>query len=143
MASNSRDLHPLYIMIVQIPFGKTNRGFIQYGRATRHHDVHLCCIGGLSFYLNFRFFVTREFSNFTSEDWCNNRSWFDIKLLVDVHSKDNCSTLKKDSYSKKIRSILQELGLSYNKLVHLGRKLGAHMLDFLEELKEEKQLMGQ
>ena len=130
-------------MIMQIPFGKTNRGFIRYGRATRHRDVRLCCIGGLSFYLNFRFFVTREFSNFTSEDWCNNRSWFDIKLLVDVHSKDNCSTLKKDSYSKKIRSILQELGLSYNKLVHLGRKLGAHMLDFLEELKEEKQLMGQ
>ena len=27
------------------------------------------------------------------------------------------------------------------KLVHLGRKIGAHMLDFLEELKEEKQLM--
>ena len=73
----------------------------------------------------------------------NNRSWFDIKLLVDVHGKDFCSTLKKDSYSKKLRSILQDLGLSYNKLVHLGRKLGAHMLDFLEKMEEEKQLMGQ
>ena len=73
----------------------------------------------------------------------NNRSWFDIKLLVDVHGKDFCSTLKKDSYSKKLHSILQELGLSYNKLVRLGRKLGAHMLDFVEEMKEEKQLMGQ
>ena len=31
----------------------------------------------------------------------------------------------------------------YNMLVHLGRKLGAHMLDFLEEFKEDKQLMGQ
>ena len=26
MAANAGDLHPLYIMIMQIPFGKTNRG---------------------------------------------------------------------------------------------------------------------
>ena len=143
MASNSRELHQLYIMLMHIPFGKTNCGFIRYGHATRHCDVCLCCICGLSLYLNFHFFVTREFANFTSEDWCNNRSWFDIKLLVDVHGKDNCSTLKKDIYSKAICSILQELGLSYNKFVHLERKLGAHMLDFLEELKEERQVMGQ
>ena len=73
----------------------------------------------------------------------NNRSWFDIKLLVDVHGKDFCSTLKKDSYSKKLRYILQESGLSYNKLFYRGRKLGAHILDFLDKLEEEKQLMGQ
>ena len=143
MAANAGDLHPLYIMIMQIPFGKTNRGYVRYGRATRHRDVRLCCIGSLSFYLNFRFFSTKEFEKFTTDTWCNNRAWFDIKLLVDIHTKDNTTVLKKDSYSKKLREILKELGLSYNKLVHLGRKLGAHMLDFLEEFKEDKQLMGQ
>ena len=51
---------------------------------------------------------------------------------MDIHTKDNTIVLKKDSYSKRLQEILKKLGLSYNKLVHLGQKLGAHMLDFLE-----------
>ena len=49
------DIHPPYIMINQIPLGKTNHGRVLYGRATRHRDVKLCCVGALSFYLTYRF----------------------------------------------------------------------------------------
>ena len=45
------DIDPVYIMVNQISEGKTNKGRKLYGRATRHRDVSLCCIGGLSFYL--------------------------------------------------------------------------------------------
>jgi len=144
MCNNERDLHPLFIMIMQIPFGKTNKGSIRYGRATRHRDVRLCCIGALTFYLNLRFFVTNEFASFSLKDWCDNSKWFDTKLLVDVHGPTSYSKqMKNDSYSKKIKEILKELGVPYNKLLHLGRNLGAKMLDLLEELKDEKRSMGQ
>ena len=66
MSSNSEDLYPLYIMIMQIPFVRTNRGFICYRRSTRYRDVCVCCIGGLALSLNFYFFVTREFSRFVN-----------------------------------------------------------------------------
>jgi len=143
MKNEERDLHPLLIMIMQIPFGKTNKGSIRYGRATRHRDVRLCCIGALTFYLNLRFFVTNEFSNFSLSDWCDNSKWFDMKLLVDVHGTDQTQVMRNDSYSKKLKIILKDLGVPYNKLLHLGRNLGAKMLDLLEELKDEKRSMGQ
>lgn len=72
MKNNEWDLHPLFIMIMQIPFGKTNKGSIYYGHATRHCDVRLCCIGALTFYLNLRFFATNEFASFSLQDWCDN-----------------------------------------------------------------------
>ena len=75
MKNEERDLHPLLLMIMQIPFGKTNKGSIRYGRATRHRDVRLCCIGALTFYLNLRFFVTNEFADFSLSDWCDNSKW--------------------------------------------------------------------
>ena len=95
-----------------------NQSWLRYSRATWHCDVWLCCIGSLSFSLNFHFFTTKEFHKFTTDTWCNNRAWFGIKLLVDVRSKDNTTVSKKDSNSKELQEILKELGLSNNMLVH-------------------------
>jgi Centromere DNA-binding protein complex CBF3 subunit, domain 2 len=140
---NSNDVHPLFVMIMQIAFGKTNNGQSRYGRAIRHKDVTLCCIGALSFYLMMRFSVTCEFEEFTVDDWCDNKKWFDTKLLVDVNSADKTKKLQNDSYGDRVKAVLQSLGLACNKLLHLGRGLGAKLLDLLEEFKEENRQMGQ
>jgi Centromere DNA-binding protein complex CBF3 subunit, domain 2 len=140
---NDKDIHPIFIMIMQMPFGKTNKGSIRYGRAMRHRDVALCCVGALSFYLMYRFLLTSEFANFTLDDWLDNSRWFDIKLLVDSNATDKTKRMQHDSYAKKIKKILKQLGLSCSKLLHLGRNLGAKLLDLLEEFKEEKRSMGQ
>ena len=137
------DIHPMLLMINQICLGKTNHGRTLYGRATRHRNVALCCIGAISFYLTYRFHVTREFVNFTAEDWLQNSKWFDIKFLVDVASDELTKELKNDSYGKHIRRILNKLQIVCDKLLHLGRNLGSKMLDMFEEEMEEIRRMGQ
>jgi hypothetical protein len=42
--SNDKDAHRMFIMVNQIPFGKTNHGRTIYCRATRHRDVKLCTV---------------------------------------------------------------------------------------------------
>jgi hypothetical protein len=56
----------------------------------------------------------------TDEDWCNNESWFNIKLLVDCFGKgDNLSKgLRQDSYSSDITMMLKELGIISKKKKH-------------------------
>ena len=63
------DVDDMYCMINQIPLGKTNKGRTLYGRAVRHKDVKLCCIGGLALYAQYRFECTGEFAEFTVDDW--------------------------------------------------------------------------
>jgi len=48
-----KDVHQPFVMVNQIAQGKTNYGRTVYGRATRHKDIALCCIGALAFYLSF------------------------------------------------------------------------------------------
>lgn len=131
---NDKDIHQMYIMVNQIPEGKTNHGNTFYGRATRHKDVRLCSIAALAMYLQLRFFITKEFSDFTPEDWLDNSKWFDVKLLIDPNQAavDNTTPMPNNSYSKKIKQILKSLNLPMNNLLHLGRKLGPKILELLE-----------
>jgi hypothetical protein len=122
--------------------GKTNHGQTLYGRATRHKDVSLCCIGALSFYLMYRFAVTREFESFTLEDWLENSKWFDIKLLIDIQGTQNTKEMKNRSFSEAIKLVLLFLGIAALKLVHLGRNLGAKLLEMLEVESRAIQTMG-
>jgi hypothetical protein len=136
------DIDRVYVMVTQIPEGKTNHGRVIYSRATRHNDVRLCCIGGLSFYLQYRFWVTGEFKAFTLMDWLDNKKWFDVKLLVDVYGRGFSDSMRNDSYGKILKQILSRLGLSCDKLLHLGRGLGAKLLELLYEEIEEIKRMG-
>jgi hypothetical protein len=122
--------------------GKTNHGQTLYGRATRHKDVRLCCVGGLAFYLMYRFSVTREFEDFTLEDWMDNSKWFDIKLLVDLNGGEFKTSMNNRSYADAIKDILVFLGIAATKLLHLGRNLGAKLLEMLEEENSAIQTMG-
>jgi hypothetical protein len=48
-----------------------------------------------------------------------------------------------DSYSDKLKTILNQLGLPCCDLLHLGRKLGSKILDLLEEETRKTKPMGQ
>jgi Centromere DNA-binding protein complex CBF3 subunit, domain 2 len=137
------DIDDMYIMINQIPLGKTNHGRVLYGRAVRHKDVRLCCLGALAFYTQYRFDCTNEFVDFTAEDWINRNKWFDVKVLVDVQATDFQKEMANDTYGLHIESVLSRLKISCNKLCHLGRNLGARILEMLEEESEEIRRMGQ
>ncbi|MGL5936676.1 MAG: hypothetical protein ACRCZI_13765, partial [Cetobacterium sp.] len=137
------DVHQPYVMINQIPIGKTTHGRKQYGRATRHKDPRLCCIGAFSMYVQFRLFCTGEFEDFTLEDWLDNSKWFDVKALADISSTDFSKEMKNDSYEKHIKSVLKRLKLNMSKILHLGRNIGSRILEFLEAEKTEINQMGQ
>jgi Centromere DNA-binding protein complex CBF3 subunit, domain 2 len=137
------DVHRPWLLITQLQFGKTNHGQKLYGRATRHRNVKLCAAGGVAFYMMYRIYCTREFHNFTVEDWMDNEKWFSIKFLIDVNSADTTKEIKNDSYAKKIKEILKQLCIACSKLLHLGRVVGARILEMLEEESEEIRRMGQ
>ena len=132
----------MFLLINQIVEGKTNHKHKLYGHATCHKNVDSCAIGSLAFYLMLCFHVTREFADFTADDWMDNSKWFDIKLLANVAGVDMMLLLWNDGYGKHIKAILTHLGIAADDLYHLGRKLGAKILDLLEEETEEVQKMG-
>jgi hypothetical protein len=135
-------VHVLILFLHLSTKGKTNHGQTLYGRATRHKDVRLCCVGALAFYLMYRFSVTREFEEFTLEDWLDNSKWFSIKLLVDLNGGDFTKSLNNRSYADAIKMILLFLGIAAMHLLHLGRNLGAKILEMLEEENSAIQTMG-
>jgi len=137
-----KDIHPMFLMVNVIPVGKTTHGTTQHGRATCHKDPKICCVGAVSFYLQYWFHNTRKFADFTVENWLDKKSWFDIKLLTDLVG-DPTAVMNNDSYSGKLKSVLQQLGLPFCDLLHLGRKLGSKLLDMLEEEAREIKRMGQ
>ena len=127
------DIHQIFVMINQIALGKRNKGRVLYGRAIRHKQVELCCIGALSFYLSWRFYHTKDFECFTLGDWMNNERWFDIKLLVNLNTPDNKAQMQKDTYGQHIKRVLAKLNINCSKFLHLGRNMGSKILDLLEE----------
>lgn len=137
------DVHQPYLMVNQIGIGKTTHGRKQYGRATRHRDVRLCCIGGFAFYVQYRFHCTGEFADMSLDDWKNNQTWFAIKVLADVGASDKTKEMKNDSYESHIKKVLQKRKLNMNKILHLGRNLGAKYLELLEAEASEINTMGQ
>jgi hypothetical protein len=90
----------------------------------------------------YRFIVKREFEDFTLEDWLDNSKWFDIKLLVDLAGASFKKPLNNRSYVDAIKAALLFLGIAALHLLHLGRNLGAKILEMLEEENSVIQTMG-
>lgn len=78
------DIHQMLITVNQMPKGETNHGQALWGRGTRPKNPVWCAVGSLGFCLMCRFDATSKFADMTVEDWMNNQSWFDTKLLIDV-----------------------------------------------------------
>jgi Centromere DNA-binding protein complex CBF3 subunit, domain 2 len=139
----SNDVHQPYLMINQIAEGKTTHGHMQWGRATRHKDVKRCPIGATAMYMENREEILSEFQVLEYGQWKKNSEWFDIKFLVDANGGDNTKEMTCDTYATHIKTILQKLGLPTNKVLHLGRNIGAKWLDVQEINAEEIRRMGQ
>jgi hypothetical protein len=100
----------------------------------RHKLVELCAMGGMSFYLAMRFWLTSEFVDFDFTNFLENKKWFDIKLLTDANRSDHdhCGAMANDTYAKAIKAVLGKLGLKSNHWVHLGRTIGPKILELLD-----------
>jgi hypothetical protein len=90
----------------------------------------------------YRFSVTREFEDFTLEDWLDNSKWFDIKRLVDLTGASFRKSLNNRSYANAIKAVLLFLRIAALHLLHIGRNLGAKVLEMLEEENLVIQTMG-
>ena len=86
---------------------------------------------------------TGEFRDMTAQEWADPRKWFDIKFLIDLQANDFTKEMNNDSYSKHMKTVLKKLKIVCNKLLHLGRHVGARLLELLEEESEEIRRMGQ
>jgi hypothetical protein len=119
---------------------KTNLGTQLYGHVMRHKLVHLCSLGGIVFYLTFRFATMKEFDLYTAaKDWLDNKKWFDIKLLVDAtrNDADHCKVMANNTYADIIKATLRGLNIPSNHWVHLGWTLVPKFLELLEEESED------
>ena len=138
-----KDPHQIFLMITQFAFGKTNNGRVLYGRATRHKNPKLCCVGAVAFYLQYRFFCTGEFTDMTAADWTDNTKLFDVKFLVDINGSDYSVAMRNDSFGKHTKNVLQRRNIPCTKVLHLGRNVGPRWLELLEEESDEIRRMGQ
>lgn len=86
------DIHPMPLMVNQIGFGKTDHGHIFLWKSNPLQRCEALLSG---FHLSHRFCLTDEFACMTVEDWMNNESWFDIKLLADMNTNNNTKRNKK------------------------------------------------
>jgi hypothetical protein len=120
--------------------GKTNNRLKLYGRIMRHIDPVLCGIGGMGFYLYFRFSNSNEMS--PPPDFTTNKAWFDIKLLTDGSKEGNCKEMSNESFSKGIQSVLDNLGITSKHYLHLGRVLGPISLEKMEIESRDIQQLG-
>jgi len=105
----------------------------------------LCAVGAMSMYLMLRFGVTREFHDFDDKgfDWTNNELWFRNKLVIHPNgSRDPTKVMAPTTYSKAMKQVFKNLGMKYGHLTHLGRNLGAKLLDKDEIPSDEIRKLG-
>jgi hypothetical protein len=82
-------------------------------------------MGAYAFYLAVRFYMTDEFkfSSATVADkfFCDNKNWFDTKLLVDCYSNDYCKEMSNDSYSRFMKRIAPQTRWGHLRLARCVR----------------------
>ena len=79
--NSTQKVHPYKILSLQMDFGKMNGpNDTTYARLIRHADVNMCAYRGLRFYLFARFNATNKLKYY---DLTSNKSWFNIKSIVD------------------------------------------------------------
>ena len=105
------DPHSIFILVMQLAFGKANKGKKLFGRVARHKDVRKCGVGALAFYLLFRFELTGEFDSI-QYNLADNKAWFDVKLLVGVQGTDYEKSISNKTYADAMKAVLKQLGIA-------------------------------
>ena len=127
--TRSMEEDPLFISILQIEQGKTvSTGSRQYGRALRGKDVKTCPVGALAFYLFFRFRQSGEMDDGNRPNFCENSSWFDIKLMSDG-SLENKKQMQKNTFTEQVEEMFANLRIISNHTGHWGRVAGPAALE--------------
>ena len=134
------DPHQFYIAIMQIATGKTNNGVKLFGRVGRHIDPSMCSIGAQGFYLMYRFDQSNEM--YPIPDFCNNESWYGIKILTDANTKDPTKGITDTTYYTAVNQALDSLGIHSNHFVHIGRVLGSCASEIEEDDSEDLRRLG-
>ena len=83
---------PYHVLVMRIGFGKTVRGDKPiYAKGLRHKDARLCHIGALGLWLMARFHIYNEMERV---DFTDNKSWFNMKLMISTHdnSVNSCKS---------------------------------------------------
>ena len=131
------EIDPYEVLGMKIEMGKVNQDRTILGRVLRHVDVKLCAFGALGLYLLQRFLVTNELGWL---DFTTNKSWFDIKLLVDVRGGRNGGLMTRKiserPYSEKIARSCAAVGIESQHQLHIGRSKGPIKLE-MEEVDPE------
>jgi Centromere DNA-binding protein complex CBF3 subunit, domain 2 len=148
------DPHDLQVLILQMAFGKTNRGRKLQGRAMRHKHPYECVMYALAMYLWFRFKHTGEMEN--PPDFTDNDEWFKIKLLVGsnvsiVKEHDGMEVIDRSAvttqmhsatYASAVKGVLNALGIPTDKQCHIGRATGPRLAEMMELSEQQIQNLG-
>ena len=112
------DAAPMFIMVMQILTGKTVHagGRCQFGRSLRHKDVDRCPIGAFAFYLLYCFAVTGEIDDGRRPNFCNNKEWFNKKILGTVSNQD--VSIQKRTYCDQLSKLFKRLRILSASLGH-------------------------
>lgn len=109
---------PCYAIVLNFTKSKTNQdGRKEIGAAIRHKDAHQCSVGGLGFYLFYRFHMSGE----PFPDLSSNQSWYRICLL---RGKDSQVPLRYNQQWQSISSCFDALQIQSNKKTHAMRGQG-------------------
>ena len=136
----NKDPHPVFISILQLDKGKTNNGPKLFGRCGRHINPNMCSVGAQGFYLMYQFSTSQEMD--PPPDFCDNKSWFDIKLLTDANSTDPKKGITQGTYSTPVGWVYATNNIDAKHLVHLGQVLGACAAEMTENCPDHIRILG-
>lgn len=92
--------------------------------AMRHKDVEICMQNALTQYLFYRYHIKEE----TWPDFSSPEKWSRNKLLIG-DLKFPYKSLNETTQRKWIRRVFNEVKIQNEKVLHSGRKKGAHLTD--------------
>jgi len=98
----------------------------------------------MAMYLMLRFTITTEFQA-DGFDWTKNELWFRNKLVIDpygTNSKDPTKPMSSTTYGNAVRKAFENLGMVASHQIHIGRIMGAKLLDKEEIPSDEIRRVG-
>ena len=75
-------------------------------------------------------------------NFCDNKSWFDIKLLTDANSTDPKKGITLGTYSTAVGRVCAVNKIDAKHLAHLGRVLGACAAEMTENCPDHIRILG-
>ena len=88
----------------------------------RNFDVNLCPVGAIGFYFLYRFHNSNEMDDL---NFCDNSTWFDIKLLTRHDCADITNCILDTLYAAAVKKVCVVNNIPTAHYAHIGRVLSA------------------